>query len=149
MSEVNRARLEALLRQHAELGVKKDALEAQRKAVQQEVLPLLREVGSVLLHTDKGPRIAGVRAPETLVVDAGELLEALIEQEGGDEEAATAIWTDVLKPPEVDTKDGGLFHKASEQIGEQPARIRPETVAKVATYKSISPHIGWSKPSTD
>lgn len=97
---------------------------------------------------DGSVQIANVRASETIVVDAGELLEALIEQYHGDVETAEVVWKSVLKPPAVDTKDDGLFLKATQERTEEglPALISPETVAQVATFKKAKAFVGFSKP---
>ena len=123
-------------------------LSKHREAINLLAVPLMRKVGSLLFTdpTNGTVKIANVRAPETLVVNAGDLLDALIEQEGGDIEMATVIWEGTLKAPAVDTKDDGLFHHASMGHGEEPAKITPETVAKVATYKASKAYIGYAKP---
>lgn len=130
------------------------ALEKDLKAAKDRhtaaAIPILERLGSVMIYDpiDKTPQIANVRAAERIVVDAGELYDALIEQYEGDVETAETVWKGVLKPPEVDTKDEGLFHLACMERTEEglPALISAETVAKVVSFKKAKAFIGFSKP---
>lgn len=97
---------------------------------------------------DGSTQIANVRQAETIVVDPGELLEALTEQYHGDIETAEAVWKGVLKPPVVDTAAEGLFLQATQERTDEglPALISPETVAQVASFKKSKAFVGFSKP---
>lgn len=120
------------------------------KAVQERALERQRAFGrpiALFNPVTRTPEIAGVRQSETLVVDAGELLKALVEYYGDDEQAE-AIWAGVLKPREVDTKKDGLFHQAVLAHSDDVNGIPREVVAKVASFKPSAPYIGFSKPES-
>jgi hypothetical protein len=113
------------------------------------VLPYLREHGSLVLvdPTDQSLKAAAVVEAETLQVDAGELLDALIAQYQGDIEQATMVWKSTLKAPTVDTADEGLFFQATQppEPGQEPL-ISSETVVKVAKYKKSAAYVGFARP---
>ena len=127
-------------------------LERDRRRINDQAVPLMRRVGSLpfLDPTDGEAKLANVREPATLQIDAGELLAALIEHfQGGltdehsrvvAEEEAETVWRACLKGPQVDTKDGGLFHQMC-----QAEKVPVEVIAKVARYKTSSPYIGYAK----
>lgn len=125
-------------------------LEQDKKRLQEQALPLLKRVGSFMTidPTDGAPKIFNVRAPETLQVDASELYEHLVAhfrtEFPDDEETAVftaeMVWKDCLKPPAIDTKEGGLFHQAC-AAGLIPAHV----IAAVSKYKPSAEHVGFSK----
>lgn len=104
-----------------------------KQEIYPRAIPLLKRAGSrpIMDPVTGDPYIANVRAPQTLEVDYDKL-EALVGEE---------VARSVCKPPQVDTKDDGLFHQAIAQ-GVIPMSI----VAEVSTYKAIAEHVGFSKP---
>lgn len=126
-------------------------LEEQRKQLNQSLIPMLKQLGRPVMVMNPATgdvEIAAPREDETLEVDAGALLQALIAHfkaegdhpEDAYEEAST-IWQDVLKPPVVDTKEDGLFRSAV-----VAGRIPGHVAAKVATFKKKAPWVGFTKP---
>lgn len=117
-----------------------------KKAMERHTLacvPLIKQLGTRVIEdpVTGAPLVASVIEAETLVVDAGKLLEALQEQCDGDLADAESIWLDVLKPAAVDTKEEGLFALAVDA-----KRITLETVAKVASYKKSKGYVSFGKP---
>ena len=121
--------------------------EALQSALKAEAFPLLKRVGSYQIADplDGKVKTFNIREPQKLVVDAGELLEALTEHFTAQmedpeyaQQMAEVVWLDCLKDREVDTKDDGRFH-AQCQAGRVPA----EVIVRVAKYKPITPHIGF------
>jgi hypothetical protein len=120
------------------------------KAVQERAITRQRAFGrpiALINPVTRAPEIAGIRQSETLVVPAAELLARLVEWYG-DTDQAEAIWFGVLKPREVDTKQGGLFHQAVAAHSDEVNGIPKEVVAACATWKPSAAYIGFSKPET-
>lgn len=141
--------LEEYLKEIRRLAENEKVFKIERERLSGMAQPLLEAVGSHMLidPIDGKKKIANIRAAETLQVDAGELYDALMEQTG-DEDEAEAIWRDTLKPPAVDTADGGRFHQQCVPPEDEPdkePRISSATVAKVARYKKAKAFIGFSK----
>lgn len=126
-------------------------LKKARAAHTAAAVPLIRELGNPVVEDPVSgkPLYATVIEAETLVVDAGQLYDALMEQYDGDVDQAEMVWKSVLKPPAVDTKEDGLFLKATQErgdTGEGPALISIETIAKVATFKKSAAYVSFGKP---
>jgi hypothetical protein len=146
VSEEEMEELRSHLREMARIAVEAKELKRQRDNHNAEACAILRRVGSLVIAnpiTHKA-MVANVTEAETLKVDAGELLAALIEQYDGDEEQAEMVWRSVLKPPAVDTKENGLFHQACATRPEGEPPISPETVAKVANYEKAAAFVNFS-----
>lgn len=129
----------------------RDQLDKDRAAAIERAVPLLKRLGhpAMVMNPLTGSvQVAMVREDETLEVDAGELLAALIEHFKADgmgpmvaEDMAETVWKDVLKPPTVDTKEGGAFQRAVDH-----GRIPGHVVAKVARFKRKAAWIDFVKP---
>lgn len=141
--------LQHYLQEMRRLSGQISTLEADKGRLGEQALPLLKRVGSFMTidPTDGDPKIFNVRAPETLQVDAQQLYAALLahyraEIEDPDEAAdvAETIWKDCLKPPAIDTKEGGLFHQVC-AAGRIPAHV----IAAVSFYKPSAEHVAFSK----
>lgn len=148
VSDEDQYELQRLLYQLRRIAHAQANLEEQREEVLEAAVPLQMKLGRPVTLVDPMtgvPLIAGYRQSETLKVPAGELLKELIEYHG-DEDKATAIWEDVLKPREVDTKQDGLFHRMVERHTEDDPTIPPSVVAKVARFKTAKAYIGFNKP---
>lgn len=133
-------------------------LDARRKKLQKDLMPFMRTPLLMQHPVTKEPVIVAASQARPIKVDVAELRKALIEHftdqkviDGMAEqeeveayhaeiaEQVEVIVGDVLKPPEVDTKENGLFVKACEQ-----GRIPLEVVAKVAKEKPSSAYIGFN-----
>lgn len=145
------AKLRELLWSLEQIAKAKEDLETRRQTLQDEAFPLFKVVGRpvMILNPVTGQvEVAAPRYDEVLEVPADQLLAALVEHfeaEGMNENdaqiEAEVVWADVLKPPAVDTKEGGLFKKAVDA-----GRIPGHVVAKVAKFKPKSPWVGFTQP---
>lgn len=127
------------LAEMARLSAAEAELHKERDEIQQRAIPLLKQLGSYVMPVNGTLKAFNVRAAEKLKVDAGELLKALVAYYQ-DEDKARLIWEDTLKPPAVDTKEGGLFHQQC-----AARRIPEEVIAQVAKYETAAEFIGSSK----
>lgn len=141
-------RITEVLMELRRISALESELKKSREAYTAEIVPLLELEGSRLITDpmDQKLKSAHVIRAERTVVDAAELYEALLEQEGGDVEQADMIYAMVLKPPSVDTAIDGLFVQACSDTPEAPAYIRPETIVKVAKYKRSAPYVAFTRP---
>lgn len=141
ITEADISQLKDYVNELRRIGAMEAGLAKDRARITTQAVPLMERVGSLpfIDPTDGAAKIANVRAPETLQVDAGELLAALIEYYDDDEQGRV-IWQDCLKGPQVDTKEGGLFHQQC-----QAEKVPAEVVVKVARYKRSAPYIGYAK----
>lgn len=114
-------------------------MDAKRKALQRELVPLMRKPVA-LLDLDGTPIIATGAQSKPIVVKPEDLLAALIEF-GKEPDDAEVIVANVLKPPEIDTKEDGLFVQACQLPEDDPMHIPFEVVAKVAKEKPSSAYI--------
>lgn len=145
------AELRELLWSLEQIAKAKDDLDHRRTTLQNAAYPLFKVIGRpvMILNPITGkPEVAAPRYDEMLVVPADQLLAALVEHfiaegmsKNDAEIEAEMIWADVLKPPAVDTKEGGLFKKAVDA-----GRIPGHVVAKVAKFKPKEPWVGFTQP---
>lgn len=114
-------------------------LDAKRKSLQTELIGQMRT--PVLMRHPVTGELVLVAAAQArpIKVDVAELRKALLDY-GFDGDEVDTIVSDVLKPPEVDTKEDGLFVQAVER-----GQIPLEVVAKVAKEKPSSAYIGFNK----
>lgn len=125
------------IKQLRTIGYQAKILDDERKKLTRELLPLMRKPITLLdPMTGKPILAAGIQA-KPIKVDAAELRKALLEH-GIEEYDVDTIMADVVKPPEVDTKEDGLFETAVRN-----GKIPLEVVAKVAREKPSSAYIGF------
>lgn len=124
-----------------------DRLDKERKSLQREVIPRLRGPVALLDPRTGEPIVATATQSHTKVVDAQALLVAMLEHykaEGMELEDAAVkadeLVQSVLKPREVDTKEGGLFEQAHSR-GDIPLSV----VAKCAYLKPNSAYIQFPR----
>lgn len=158
----NMGELVAKLKRLRTVNYQAALIERRRKALMGELVPLMRKPVVMLDPVTGQPMIAVAQQAKPIKVDVGELREALFNHfynedlarkmidasedaalEAYREEVAMEVEVivgDVLKPPEVDTKDDGLFVQAVEA-----GRIPPEVVVKVAKEKPSSAFVSFPK----
>lgn len=135
------------------IGMRRDALDSERKALQRKLLPLMTRPVALLDPVTGDPVIANAQQARPIKVDAGELLDELVRYYKGlwptahEDAAAHAemIWEQTLKPREVDTKDDGAFKAVCLAHRDDRPTIPPEVIAKVAREKPAEAFIQFPK----
>lgn len=148
LSNADDAELRQLIYQVAELRqTEKDAKDTYDK-LRPQISELVRRKGKPVsfIHPVTGVhKIATYVQRNSLVIDPGQLLQALVDYYG-DNDQAEAIWTDCLKPREVDTKEGGRFHEAVRRHSDEVNGVPPEVVAAVARFAPQDPFVSFVNP---
>lgn len=152
IEQVERNDLAEHLREIRRISNLEKELKAAKDKHTEASVPLIKKYGTAVIEDPiKGtPLVATIIEAETLVVDAAQLYEALLEQEQGDVDQAEMIWKSVLKPPAVDTKDEGLFAEACalrDPTDTESGLIKPTTIVQVAHFKKSKAYVSFGKPS--